>query len=447
MSFLSRPASLGRTSARIRTRGTVGLALATAALTAGALVVQTVASAPAAVGLARPTAARTGQLAAHRPAAPDQPAGMRRACAWPPAPGQESCFALYRPQVLVNRAIAEGLTGAIAKPQGLTPRDIETAYRLPVGRRSHQTVAVSIAFNTPHLANYLAYYRKYFHLPACTVSSGCFRVVNQGGKASPLPPSGAGSGWDLEATLDVSMISVACPHCHILVVEADDPTLGSLAATEKSAARLGAQVISNSYGQPENGLAMTYARAYQRPGHMIVVSSGDTGFTAANFPANLATVTSVGGTELNRARDRRGWSEQVWNNGIGAGSSGCSAYVARPRWQPLRHCPGRTIADVSAVAWNVPIYNKFYGGWVTVAGTSIAAPLISGVYGLAGNGSRVVTADLYRHARDLFGVTRGNNAWPFLNPKIRCGDDYLCVAKPGYNAPAGLGTPDGIGAF
>ena len=26
-------------------------------------------------------------------------------------------------------------------------------------------------------------------------------------------------------------------------------------------------------------------------------------------------------------------------------------------------------------------------------------------------------------------------------------DDYLCVAKSGYDAPTGLGTPNGIGAF
>ena len=28
-----------------------------------------------------------------------------------------------------------------------------------------------------------------------------------------------------------------------------------------------------------------------------------------------------------------------------------------------------------------------------------------------------------------------------------CGNDYLCVAKKGYDAPTSLGTPDDIGAF
>jgi subtilase family serine protease len=425
----SRRASARRQSGRGRTLASIA-AVVVAVTTTGALGVQ---AAPA---------------QAARPYQTSQASVLRRACPWPPAKGMESCFALYKPQTSVNRAIDQGMTGRAATPRGLTPKEIESAYRLPVNRRSHQTVAVSIAYDTPHLGQYLGVYRKYFGLPPCTVKSGCFRVVNQNGKTKPLPLSGVRSGWDLEATLDVSMISVACPHCRILVVEADYPGLGPLGKTDKTAARLGAQVISNSYGQPENGLAMTFAHYYQLKHHTVVVASGDDGFTAAAFPANLATVTAVGGTELRRSHGPRGWREAVWNvPSTGAGSSGCSAYVRRPSWQHRVQCPGRTIADVAAVAWNVPIYNKVYGGWITVGGTSAAAPLIAGVYGLAGNGNRVTTRHLYRHTRLLFHIGIGNNAWPYETPKIRCGGDYLCVATPGYNAPTGLGTPDGIGAF
>ncbi len=63
---------------------------------------------------------------------------------------------------------------------------IQAAYRLPVSRKSRATVAVSIAYQAPHLAAYLARYRKYYHLSACTTASGCLRIVNQRGKASPL---------------------------------------------------------------------------------------------------------------------------------------------------------------------------------------------------------------------------------------------------------------------
>jgi hypothetical protein len=46
----------------------------------------------------------------------------------------------------------------------------------------------------------------------------------------------------------------------------------------------------------------------------------------------------------------------------------------------------------------------------------------------------------------LFDITTGNNAL-FGTPAQTCGDDYLCMAKKGYDAPTGLGTPDGTGAF
>lgn len=94
---------------------------------------------------------------------------------------------------------------------------------------------------------------------------------------------------------------------------------------------------------------MTYAKAYHHSGHATVVSSGDYGFTAANFPANLATVTTVGGTELARAGNQRGWREIVWNRD-GASGSGCSAYVAKPSWASI----DRKITDEAP--W-VPLYN------------------------------------------------------------------------------------------
>ena len=385
--------------------------------------------------------------AAHAAASAAPRAGtLRPAC--PTAPfGDARCLVLYRPQTSVNRAIAEGLTGLGARPKGWGPRQLERAYRLPVSRRSHATVAVSIAFDTPNLAHYLSFYRAQFGLPACTVRSGCFRKVNENGKARPLPFSGVHTGWDLEATLDVSMISTACPHCRILVVEANSPTFADLAKTEDTAARLGAQVISNSYGVRENGFALQYAKAYHHPGHVITVSSGDFGFTAASFPADLRGITAVGGTVLSRAHNRRGWAEKVWNGRSGAGGSGCSAYVAKPSWQRDRACPGRTVADVAAVASNIPIYNKNWGGWVTVGGTSVSAPLVAGIYGLAGNASTIKPGFEYRHRAALFDVIHGNNAWFIPQPKVVCGDSYVCVAKPGYDAPTGLGTPDGIGAF
>ncbi len=398
--------------------------------------------------------AGTGAAASLAPGTTARPAGgsggssgfIAPPCARP-GPGQAGCFLEYRRQVGVNREPAASRT---SKPHGLTPADLRSAYKLPDLATSDQTVAVSIAFDTPDLAKFLATYRKEFGLPPCTVASGCFRQVNQQGKATPAEPAGVGTGWDLEATLDVSMISVACPHCKILVVEGKSPTLQDLAATDATAARLGAQVISNSYGGAEGADQVPLEKDYSQPGHTYVASSGDFGFTSAQFPADVATVTAVGGTTLTKAAGRaRGWAEAVWNNpDLGAGGSGCSAWVAKPSWQHDTHCPTRTIADISAVAQNVPIFNSTFGGWVTVGGTSIAAPLVAGIYGLAGNGATRTAADLYSHRKSFFDITKGNNAWLQGRTAAQiCGRDYLCAAKTGYDAPTGLGTPDGISGF
>jgi hypothetical protein len=400
---------------------------------------------------ARVRAAKAGLMAVSAsPASPSSgttgagsASGYRLACGVPSS-GAARCFVVYAPPVAGPGGQAPG-----AAPQGWGARAIESAYKLPVGRGSHATVAVVDAFDTPKLEAYLNAYRKEYHLGACTVANGCFRKVNQNGSATHLAHNGVGTGWDLETTLDVDMVSAACPTCKILVVEASSPDFAPLATAENTAVRLGAVAISNSYGARETGFSMAFAKAYNHPGHAIVASTGDFGYTAAQFPANLTSVTAVGGTILFRSPDKRGWGEQVWNTpGAGAASSGCSAYVAKPRWQHDTHCPGRTAADISAVAWNLAIYNKDWGGWIEVGGTSASSPLIAGIIGLAGNGATFKPGSEYAHAKgNVFDVTGGNNDWFFQGGGKDCGNDYLCVAKKGYDAPTGLGTPNGIGAL
>jgi hypothetical protein len=382
-------------------------------------------------------------------------AAARAAC--PVArPGQERCLTLYAPQIAVNRAIAEKAAGLRVPPRSTTPKGwgaqaIESAYRLPLGQGKGQTIGIVDAFSTPHLAADLGVYRKQYGLSPCMTASGCLRIVNQQGKASPLPRPDP-LGWGVEETLDVSMVSAACPRCKIVVVEAKTPSFANLAAAELAAVRLGAQVISNSYGGRESGFTQAHAKAYHQPGHVIVASSGDFGYTAAMFPANLATVTAAGGTRLSRASNARGWTESVWDNSLGASGSGCSAYVPKPAWQHDPHCPGRTAADVAAVATDIPIHDssisrRLGGPWLTVSGTSVASPLIAGVYGLAGNPATVRPGYEYAHASALFDVAQGNNDWLNGAHGASCGHDYLCVAQKGYDGPTGLGTPDGTGAF
>lgn len=186
----------------------------------------------------------------------------------------------------------------------------------------------------------------------------------------------------------------------------------------------------------------SYYADYQHKGVVVVASSGDAGFAAAQFPAVIPGVVAVGGTSLYHAANARGWTEHAWS---GAGS-GCSAYVAKPAYQHDKHCQMRTIADVSADAdpyTGVAVRDTVaYGGeqgWFVVDGTSASSPFVAGVVGLAGNAQTFSTAHLYRDRRDLHDVIGGSNGF--------CGGDYLCTATRGYDGPTGVGTPAGAGAL
>jgi subtilase family serine protease len=78
-------------------------------------------------------------------------------------------------------------------------------------------------------------------------------------------------------------------------------------------------------------------------------------------------------------------------------------------------------------------------GWLVFGGTSVAAPIIAAVYGLAGNEANIDNNFPYTHASSLFDVTSGSNG--------SCSPSQLCTARSGWDGPTGLGTPNGTGAF
>jgi len=340
------------------------------------------------------------------------------------------------------RCLALRVTGsrhlsADAGPAGYHPADLKSAYKLTSGGTG-QTVAIIDAFDDPNAESDLAVYRAQFGLPPCTTANGCFKKVDQTGGTTYPPPN---VGWAAEISLDLDMVSATCKMCHILLVEATNNSIANLAAAVNRAAILGATEISNSYGGAEFPSETSFASSYHHPGIPITASSGDSGFSAgAQVPAAYRTLTAVGGTNLLPKANARGWREKVWS---GAGS-GCSAFITKPSWQLDTGCSNRTIADVSAVAdpaTGVSVYDTYgLGGWVVFGGTSASAPIIASVYALAGNGSTINNASFaYAHTASLFDVKRGSNG--------SCGGTYSCTGLPGYDAPTGLGTPNGVGAF
>jgi subtilase family serine protease len=347
------------------------------------------------------------------------------------------CLSLWR-HGGSRRAAARTAAAAVDLPaSGYGPPDIVSAYQLDTSTGAGQTIGIVDAFDNPQVEADLAAYREAFGLPPCTTENGCFRKVNQDGGTEP--PEGD-PGWGVEIDLDVQAVSASCPNCSILLVEADEPSIEAIGAAVNTAVRLGADVVSNSYGTDEfNGILAAGATFYTHPGVAQVASSGDFGFGPASFPAVHGTMIAAGGTTLVHNDDGT-WSETAWF----AAGSGCSAWVDKPAWQHDDHCLMRTVADVAAVADNFAVYDT-YGlgadnGWIVVGGTSISSPLLAGMIGLAGNAADLDSARyIYEHSSGLADVVGGSNGY--------CGEDYLCTGVEGYDGPTGLGTPRGTSAL
>jgi len=331
-----------------------------------------------------------------------------------------------------NGAQAEPLVGPT--PLGYGPADLQDAYGIVSEAASEgatQTVAIADAYDAPNAESDLATYRSQYGLSACTTANGCFRKVDQRGGSS-YPPANA--KWAGEISLDLDAVSAICPHCRILLVEADSSFSFDLAASVNEAAALGATQISNSYGGPESASQTNLDADYNHPGVAVTASSGDSGY-GVEYPASSRYVTAVGGTSLAPAPTvTRGWAETAWS---GAGS-GCSQYEAKPSWQSDIGCSNRTVADVSAVAdpaTGAAVYSSSDGGWVVYGGTSLASPIVAAYDALIGSAAASAQYP-YAHLGSIFDVVSGSNG--------PCGT-YLCTAGAGYDGPTGVGAPHGAG--
>lgn len=409
---------------------------------------------------------------------------------------------------------------------GLTPEDLHSAYDLPEDAVGPQTVAVVDAYNDPVAAEDLATFSREFDkkLPECTVASGCFSQVNQNGESSlPFPKSEAeldealqrpgkkreaeeAAGWDVEISLDIETVHAVCESCHIVLVEGNEPSSSSLEAAEDTAARL-AQEVSNSWSVPECGgpRDCTADRAaFDHPGVVVAAAAGDEGYlgwlepggpSSVSYPASSPHVVAVGGTRLALGTKHEWVEESVWNDGgesdgkkegYGATGGGCSVQFEAPAWQKALSdwaavgcAEKRAVSDVSADAdpySGVAVYDSNPGceqqlshpDWCTIGGTSLATPLISATYALAGGAGGVaypaetLYGNLAASPSLLHDVSSGSNGEcvePFeeetgtsgctaaQEAARSCSSKAICLARSGYDGPTGLGTPDGIEAF
>jgi subtilase family serine protease len=350
----------------------------------------------------------------------------KRVCAHA-ATGYVACDARVRTDANLKPLATTG-------PTGYSPAQLKSAYGL-TGLNGTTTVAIVDAYAHPTAAADLKVYRDLFGLGPANLTQ-----YNQTGGG--IGSVSGNTGWGQEEMLDLEMVSAICPGCPIIYVGANSPSFADLAAAVRTAAAKGAKVISNSYGGNEFSSETSLTASYNIAGVTITASTGDSGY-GAQAPAAFSSVVAVGGTHLVLSGSTRS-SETVWS---GAGS-GCSAYIGKPGWQSDPACAKRTIGDVAAVAdpaTGVSVYDSYgsTGGnnWYVFGGTSVAAPLIGGVYGLSGYGSNTAAASLYTNHSSLFDVTSGSNG-RCTRGKNTAGA-YLCTGVAGYDGPTGNGTPKG----
>jgi subtilase family serine protease len=355
------------------------------------------------------------------------------ACDYMPMPGQTRCYALIETGTTPRKGVQPNVSG-------YGPPDYVSAYHLPHGLLSGkgQKIAIVDAYDDPKAESDLQVYRSQYGLPTCTTANGCFKKVNQLGQQGNYPPGN--TGWGAEESLDVDMASAICPHCKIILVEANSNYFTDLGASVDEAVKLKANVVSNSYGGSEG---YSTDPDYDHPGHIITASSGDSGY-GAQQPCSLATVVCVGGTTLSRGgTGTRGWTEQAWRDA----GSGCSGLVSKPSWQTDKGCTMRSEADTSSVAVGAAVYDTFgQGGWIVLDGTSVSSPIVASEYALAKNAKTLVNyAQSVWQAggtSKFYDITSGPG-----NGSCPSQYKYICTPGKGYDGQTGWGTAHGVKAY
>jgi subtilase family serine protease len=400
-------------------------------------------------------------------------------CAPPKNPNGMRCFAMRRVDV------PKGTPGAYAYARPNAIGAGPAGGFTPNVNRTSQLIGIIDWFDDPNALKDLNGFDKQYGLPKETSTS--FRKVNQNGKTAPLPKkSKAGSG---EIALDIESARGVCHTCRILLIEANGPSDSDLAAAENRAATMGATEISNSFGEPERKVPAKILAAYNHPGIVITVSTGDDGWfgwdfannsggssqNAAGFPSTAPTVIAVGGTALATDDQMHRTAEIVWNengvedgNGFGVGKQGatgggCSRIYPAQQWQ--KHYPGyaaagckgmRLAADVAALAdpqSGFDILDSYgSGGWITIGGTSLSSPLTAAMYALAGGsgGAAYPASSLYVnaavHPTSVFDVVPNPDLSNYAQGNSFCGGTSPAQCGGDVDATFGTHNPNALGA-
>lgn len=351
-----------------------------------------------------------------------------------------------------------------------TPAQIRAAYRLPTIAAATkaqlgagQTIYIVNAKHGPNIVAELAAFNSKFGLPSCSNrtlaanaalplaaanSSSCELVIAYATANAGLSNTAPAydSGWATEIALDVQWAHAIAPLARLVLIEAPDASVSSLAGAIRLATRMGPGVVSMSFGANEGSWVSGLESSFATSGMSYLAATGDDG-AAVSWPAVSSRVVAVGGTSLSwsGAGTR---SETTWSSTGG----GVSSYVALPSYQAgTASAPKRAVADV---AFNANPYTGQYVAtiaqgssavsWMSAGGTSLSTPQWAGLLavanalraqagrGVLGLPHSAIYASVAKTSGNLLDITTGSN-----------GSCTSCAAGLGYDTPTGLGTPHG----
>ena len=315
-----------------------------------------------------------------------------------------------------------------------------------------RAIAVVDAYDNPNIYYDTAIFNSQFAVTTTPPNvvyapSGAFPPGACTGPATQ-PPSAAGTGWDIEASLDVQWAHAMAPGAALYLVEAQSSSLLDLLCAVSVAGSLvskaGGGEISMSFGGAEFNGENIADPVFTTPGIVYFASTGDT--PGVIYPSASPNVIAVGGTSISRNVLSDNFRfENTWQETGG----GLSAFEARPAYQnSITGLVGasRGVPDVSAdanVFTGVWVFNSSNvpecvpaGCWFIVGGTSLSSPLWAGITNAAGHFLASSAAELSRIYADppqaFNDITVGT-----------CGLYMGEVAAAGWDFCSGQGTPKG----
>jgi subtilase family serine protease len=375
-----------------------------------------------------------------------------------------------RPTVAVSHTPASirSLYGMPALPANWTGLTAQQRADLGAG----QTIYIVGAYAGANIVKDLNTFSTRFGLPTCTQvavpvqnpvrplaaapTSGCtVAVVNSDRGALRAAAPAYNAGWASEYALDVQWAHATAPLARIVVVQAATALTTGLSDAITLANRLGAGVVSMSFGAAEGNYVEPYETLFTAPGMSYVAAAGDSG-AQANWPAVGTGVLAVGGTTAWMAGNVR--NEVAWSRSGG----GFSSWLARPAYQAAltingagRTRTGKLARGVTDVSFNADPYTgqmtvvttpAGVTRWYSMGGTSAGAPQWAGILAVA-NARRALAGapPLGRLHTGLYGPLA---AARLFNDVVEGSNGRQVWARAGsrYDIPTGWGTPN-VAAF